>query len=78
MAGQVIQLMPSGPQIVECPKCRSAVPFRRTNNPLIDSAGFETYRLLCAGCCQRFLGIIDPYDDSFLVEPIEDAPDKSR
>jgi hypothetical protein len=69
MVGQIIQLTPSGTQIVECPNCRSLVPFRRTNNPITDSAGFETYQLFCAGCRERFSGIIDPYDNSLLSEP---------
>jgi hypothetical protein len=71
MIGQIIHLTPSGTEIVECPNCRSPVPFRRANNPILDSAGFETYNLLCVSCQKRFSGIIDPYDDSLLVEVIE-------
>jgi hypothetical protein len=69
MVDQVIHLTPSGTQVVECPYCRSPLPFRRTRNPIIDSTGFETYQLFCAGCRERFSGIIDPYDHSLLVEP---------
>jgi len=71
MIAKIIHLMPLGTEIIECPKCRSPIPFRRSNNPIIDSSGFQIYEFLCASCRKRFSGIIDPYDDSLLVEVIE-------
>ena len=71
MIAQIIHLTAPGMKIIECPKCRSPIPFRRSNNPIIDGSGFEIYDFLCASCRKRFSGIIDPYDDSLLVEVID-------
>jgi len=57
--------------MVECPRCAAQIQLRRTADPHIDSAGFETYTLACVGCESFFSGIIDPYDDSFLVEDVK-------
>jgi hypothetical protein len=53
---------------VDCPMCDCHFSFRRSQNPAIDSCGFERYTLMCPGCHGLFSGLIDPYDDAFLAE----------
>jgi hypothetical protein len=39
---------------------------------VIDSSGFESHILTCPSCGKTFSGIIDPYDNAFLAEDIEE------
>ena len=57
-------------QLMECPRCAARIRLRRTDDPHIDSAGFESYTLTCTECTTSFSGIIDPYDDVFLIEGV--------
>jgi len=54
--------------IVSCPRCNAQIHVRRSLEPYIDSAGFESYALACSQCEIQFSGIIDPYDDAFLAD----------
>jgi hypothetical protein len=33
---------------------------------------------LCPGCGKSFSGIIDPYDDAFLAEDVEEAAEAAK
>ena len=45
---------------------------------MIDECGFESYTLSCPRCGKSFSGIIDPYDEAFLAEVIEEAAEPTR
>jgi hypothetical protein len=53
-------------RFINCPKCGARLMLARNRNPQIDSAGFEVLSLECS-CGARLTGIIDPYDDEFLL-----------
>jgi uncharacterized protein YbaR (Trm112 family) len=57
-------------QIVACPRCRTALTFRRSAAPLIDACGFESYQLVCDQCGTTLGGVIDPADDKLLLSQI--------
>ena len=58
---------PQQPRAINCPKCAGRLALYSTLTPLIDSCGFENYRLECDVCGVQFAGIIDPYDDVLLL-----------
>jgi len=51
---------------VKCPKCGARLDVTRSRKPRIDSSGFESYSFECK-CGMRLMGIIDPYDNKFLL-----------
>jgi hypothetical protein len=57
-------------EIVACPRCRTALTFRRSATPLIDACGFESYHLACNQCGAVLGGVIDPADDKLLLSQI--------
>jgi hypothetical protein len=70
MKADITQSTPStlsGVALVECPKCAARLTFYRASAPLIDSSGFESYRLKCDQCGVELVGVIDPFDDRLLV-----------
>ena len=77
MSEQVSQLSVPGTR-AECPRCRCRFSFRRSHDPVIDACGFEAYTLLCPGCGKSFSGIIDPYDDAFLAEVVEEPAEPAK
>ena len=68
---KIIPMRGSNIQTTTCPKCGAQVPFLRAENPIMDSAGFEAYTRKCNWCGALFAGVIDPYDEAFLAEPID-------
>jgi len=54
-------------RFVDCPTCGARLVSR---NPLIDSAGFESYSFVCK-CGKRFKGIVDPYDEALLIAELD-------
>jgi hypothetical protein len=78
MSAQVSQLTVPGTQTAECPRCHCHVPFRRSHDPVIDASGFEAYTLSCIGCGKSFSGIIDPYDDAFLAEVVDEPAEPTK
>jgi hypothetical protein len=56
--------------LIECPRCAARLLFSRKPLPLIDSGGFESYSLKCDQCGAELVGIIDPFDDRFLVSEL--------
>jgi len=77
MREQVSQLSEPGTR-AECPRCRCHFSFRRSRDPAIDACGFEAYTLSCPGCGKSFFGIIDPYDDAFLAEVVEEPAEPAK
>lgn len=57
--------------LVECPKCGTQVMIIRSRIPVIDSSGFEVYRLQCDGCEGLLVGVIDPFDNKLLISEME-------
>jgi hypothetical protein len=56
---------------IKCPKCEARLILFRPLNPSIDSCGFKSHSIKCETCEVRFAGIIDPYDEVWLLsEPI--------
>jgi hypothetical protein len=78
MSEQGSQLAVPGTQAAECPRCHCHVPFRRSHDPVIDACGFESYTLSCPGCGRSFSGIIDPYDDAFLAEVLDEPTESAE
>jgi hypothetical protein len=52
---------------VNCPTCDARLRLDRTFASLMDSCGFENYRLECDECGIQFVGIVDPYDNALLL-----------
>jgi predicted nucleic acid-binding Zn ribbon protein len=61
----------SGAALIDCPRCAARLAFSREPLSLIDSSGFESYRLKCEQCGAELVGIIDPLDDELLVSELE-------
>lgn len=52
---------------VRCPNCDASFMFYGNYAARIDHHGFERYDLECPACDEVVAGVIDPYDDAFLV-----------
>lgn len=52
---------------VACPSCSRQLVFRRSEHPLIDACGFESYCFECEECGTLLAGIIDPADETLLL-----------
>jgi hypothetical protein len=57
-------------QPVACPGCGARFAFCRSEHPLIDACGFETYSFACKECRASLSGIVDPLDDALLITEI--------
>ena len=49
-------------QPVACP-----FAFCRSENPVIDACGFESYTFACKECGASLSGIVDPFDNALLI-----------
>jgi hypothetical protein len=61
---------PHRAQPVACPGCGARFAFCRSEHPLIDACGFETYSFACKECGASLSGIVDPLDDALLITEI--------
>jgi hypothetical protein len=61
---------------IKCTRCKKTLHLWRQATPKLNSCGFECYTLECGGCRISLTGIIDPYDDEFLVSEIERPTDQ--
>jgi hypothetical protein len=59
-------------QAPACPRCGATLTFSRSDTALIDSCGFESYRLECEQCGAHLAGIVDPADDALLLSQLAD------
>ena len=54
-------------QSVACPGCGARFAFCRSEHPVIDACGFESYTFACKECGASLSGIVDPFDDALLI-----------
>ena len=54
-------------QPVACPSCGARFAFCRSEHPVIDACGFESYTFACKECGASLSGIVDPFDDALLI-----------
>jgi hypothetical protein len=54
-------------QPVACPGCGARFAFCRSEHPVIDACGFESYTFACKECGAPLSGIVDPFDDALLI-----------
>ena len=59
-----------GTDVAECPRCTGRFLFYRSRSALIDSCGFESYRLNCRECGVALAGIVDPCDEKLLLSEL--------
>jgi hypothetical protein len=50
-----------------CPGCGAGFAFCRSENPVIDACGFESYTFACKECGASLSGIVDPFDNALLI-----------
>jgi len=49
------------------PGCGARFAFCRSEHPVIDACGFESYTFACKECGASLSGIVDPFDDALLI-----------
>jgi hypothetical protein len=60
-------LSPAGPSPANRTGCGAHFTFCRSEDPLIDACGFESYTFACKECGAALSGIVDPLDDALLI-----------
>lgn len=55
------------PKELQCPYCARLLGFQRASFPPLDSSGLETYAFECSQCGVDLVGVVDPWDDQFLL-----------